>query len=604
LTTSSKKRLRLGLRGKLILAILVAGSIPIVIGLSAAYVRGNAELEEVIGGSFQALAEDSASKLDRELERLIAADRILARQAATDPVLRDGLLRSPSGRLDWPASREPDDERWIVRASWVTGAPAGSGAGAKVGIGGLRVGENQYLFGISTPILDARSRALLGWLRRDYDVKQLFDPLTYPIRFGDTGHVMLIDNLGAIVSCPLLATGSRITDADLLSRVAKEAAGWITAQNDGHGGRKFSIIGHAPLPGVNRLLEPGMSWHMFVWQDSGEIFAPARSLLAGVSLAGVLAIGLLGVLGYYASSRIVKPIRTLGQEAAHIASGDLNRTLDIRTRDEIEELADQFNNMRVQLRRLIGNLEGLVQERTRALQDAQVEKDQVVEQLIQSEKRAAIGTMASGIGHEINNPLYAILGMAEAVRDERDIAQCHEHARDIIRHSKEIAEIVKNLSGYVRPGTDGDLELVDVNEKLAEAVTMTRRSILSDHIEFWESLEPIPKILAKPEEIRQVFFNLIRNGVQAIEGKGVLEIRSRRDGGGVSVQIHDTGPGIPEARQGKIFDPFFTTKGPDEGEGLGLYIVQQIVKKYDGTIVLESQPGAGTVFTVRLPVGE
>ena len=81
--------------------------------------------------------------------------------------------------------------------------------------------------------------------------------LVYPIRFGATGHVMLIDNLGMIVSCPLLVTGSRIDDESLVRRVASDEAGWTTAESDGHGGQKFSIVGHAPLPGANRFLRPG-----------------------------------------------------------------------------------------------------------------------------------------------------------------------------------------------------------------------------------------------------------------------------------------------------------------------------------------------------------
>jgi signal transduction histidine kinase len=212
--------------------------------------------------------------------------------------------------------------------------------------------------------------------------------------------------------------------------------------------------------------------------------------------------------------------------------------------------------------------------------------------------------MASGIGHEINNPLYAILGMAEAIRDEKDISRCNEYGQDIIKHSKHIAEIVKNLSGYIRPASKHDLEQVDVNEMLSEAVSMAQRSLLSDRIEFKKNLAPILKVFAKPEEIQQAFFNVIRNGIQAMNGKGILEITSRYKDNQVAVRIRDTGVGIPPEHLGRVYDPFFTTKGPDQGEGLGLYIVQQIVKKYEGTIALESQTGTGTVVTIQLPSGD
>jgi len=224
--------------------------------------------------------------------------------------------------------------------------------------------------------------------------------------------------------------------------------------------------------------------------------------------------------------------------------------------------------------------------------------------LVQAEKVAAIGTMACGIGHEINNPLYAILTRAEAIRDGTETSQFRRHAQEIIKHSKHIAAIVKDLAGYIRPGADHELEVVDVNDQLREAVTMAGHSLLSDRIEIKKNLGPVAGTLAKPEEIRQVFFNVIRNGIQAIEGKGVVEIESWQKRGRISVQIRDTGSGIPKDHRGKVFDPFFTTKGPDQGQGLGLYIVKQIVEKYEGTISLESQEGVGTVCCLQLPVSE
>jgi signal transduction histidine kinase len=212
--------------------------------------------------------------------------------------------------------------------------------------------------------------------------------------------------------------------------------------------------------------------------------------------------------------------------------------------------------------------------------------------------------MASGIGHEINNPLYAILGRAEAICDEKDIAQCRRYGQEIIKQSKHIAAIVKDLAGYIRPGSQAALDVVDVNEELCEAVSMVDHSLLSDHIEVRKNLGSVGKILAKPEEIRQVFFNVIRNGIQAIDDKGVMEIDSSQEGGQISVRIRDTGSGIPQDEQGKVFDPFFTTKGPDQGQGLGLYIVKQIVEKYEGTIGLESQEGQGTLCHLRFPVAK
>jgi len=229
-------------------------------------------------------------------------------------------------------------------------------------------------------------------------------------------------------------------------------------------------------------------------------------------------------------------------------------------------------------------------------------KEQAEQALIQAEKMAALGTLASGIGHEINNPLYAVMGAAEAIRDGNDIDRGREHANDIIAYCKHISEIIKNLSSYSRPAEKHGLNPVDVNAAITEAVAMARLSFRSDVIEIDQQLGTVPAIAAKSEDIQQAFFNVIRNGLQAMSREGVLAITSMRDEDHVLVRISDTGTGIAPEDLAKIYDPFFTTKGPDEGEGIGLFVVRQIVNKYDGTIAFDSALGEGTVCTITYPV--
>jgi PAS domain S-box-containing protein len=250
------------------------------------------------------------------------------------------------------------------------------------------------------------------------------------------------------------------------------------------------------------------------------------------------------------------------------------------------------------------HLEELVAERTQELHQAQEEKERVMEQLIQADKMASIGTLVSGIGHEINNPLYVVLGMAEAIGKEEDISLRNEYSAQIIKHCKQIAETVKNLSSYAQPSSKHDLQLVDLNESIAAAVLVARRSLQTEDIEIRQNARVVPGILAKSEEIQQVLVNFIRNGIQASGKNGLIEIKSQQSGEWVVISIRDTGTGIPAGMEKKIFDPFFTTKGPDEGQGLGLYIVQQIVTKYGGTIYLDSKGGTGTTFTIKFPVAD
>ena len=119
--------------------------------------------------------------------------------------------------------------------------------------------------------------------------------------------------------------------------------------------------------------------------------------------------------------------------------------------------------------------------------------------------------------------------MAEAIRDETDLPRCREHARDIIKYCTRISDIVKDLSGYIRPAGGQDLEAVDVNRELGEAVAMARHALLADHVDFQQDLGPVSVVDAKHEELRQAFFNVIRNGIQAMNGRGTLAIRSRQE---------------------------------------------------------------------------
>ena len=268
--------------------------------------------------------------------------------------------------------------------------------------------------------------------------------------------------------------------------------------------------------------------------------------------------------------------------------------IDITSRKAIEERLYKHEE----------RLEEIVAERTRELHEAQQEKERVLDQLIQAEKMTAVGTLVSGIGHEINNPLYVLFAVAETLTDENSINQCHAYGHEILKQAKKISETVKNLSQYTQPGNRHDLQRVDITTSIADAVHLAQQTLRGPQIEFKITASPVPEILAKSEEIQQVLFNVLRNAIQAIDGNGQIKIDTVPEGGWVSVRIQDNGAGISIEHLKRIFDPFFTTKGPDEGEGLGLYIVRQIVTRYQGTIDVENAGDEGARFLIRFPVTE
>lgn len=225
------------------------------------------------------------------------------------------------------------------------------------------------------------------------------------------------------------------------------------------------------------------------------------------------------------------------------------------------------------------------------------------DQLIQTEKMATIGTLVAGISHEINNPLYIMLGFSEHLRDEPRQEVVREYVEAILNAGQRIATIVRDLNTFaqrVRPERLGD---VDINQTLDQAVGMARRSTVLDNVTIVTNYDALPSLRGKREEVLQVFLNLVTNAVQAMEGQGTLTVTTRSADGHILVTVKDTGPGIPDDDLPRVFDPFFTTKEPGKGPGLGLHIVREIVRGYGGKVNVESRLGDGAAFTVTFPSG-
>jgi len=221
--------------------------------------------------------------------------------------------------------------------------------------------------------------------------------------------------------------------------------------------------------------------------------------------------------------------------------------------------------------------------------------------LMQSEKLAGIGTLATGIAHEINNPLAGILGMAEAIREESDMTLIKSHTEDIIQYSENARRIVRELSDYSRAAQNTVESRVDLSKTIENSLKLARHSASFGAIEVDSALEGGSFVHGSQVELQQVFVNLIINAVHAMEGGGALTLRCWKEGPFVKAVVADSGHGIPEEKMNQIFDPFFTTKPVGAGTGLGLYVVYRIVTKYGGGIDVESAEGRGTAFTVKFP---
>jgi PAS domain S-box-containing protein len=239
-----------------------------------------------------------------------------------------------------------------------------------------------------------------------------------------------------------------------------------------------------------------------------------------------------------------------------------------------------------------------------SVRDVTTEK-KLEQQIIQSERLAAMGQMIGGFAHELNNPLTSILGMAELLQEGETTEASRKQISILHKEARRAAEIVQNLQYFARPPAPGRSQ-VNLNELVQRTVQMQAYPLRKSNVTVDFTPEPaIPAIVADPNQLMQVFLNLLLNAEQAIReirDKGTIRVRIGRDPDSVWIVFQDDGPGIAPENLPHIFDPFFTTKRPGRGTGLGLSICKTVLREHGGNIDVASAPGGGAVFTITLPV--
>jgi PAS domain S-box-containing protein len=230
------------------------------------------------------------------------------------------------------------------------------------------------------------------------------------------------------------------------------------------------------------------------------------------------------------------------------------------------------------------------------------DRKRLEDQLIQSEKMAAIGQLAAGIAHEIRNPLAIIMN---ALYDLAEIVDGNnQEVREDLRIAKEemdrVQTIINSLLEFSRDSR-AEIETVDVNDLLRKTLLLMNKHLQNSDVRVITDLAEIGPCTANQNALRQIFLNLITNAVQAMPHGGELRVSTARHDDRVRLEFSDTGIGIPAAQLNDIFNPFFTTKSPGQGTGLGLSVVHSLVRRYHGDIQVRSTPNVGTTFTIELP---
>jgi two-component system, NtrC family, sensor kinase len=490
-----------------------------------------------------------------------------------------------------------------------------------------------------------------GVTTAEVNLKFIWD-LINQMHIGRAGYAYVVDRRGRLIADPDLSLVLRDTDWSHRPEVAAALAsrdGGVpisTAQiARAHDGAKVLSV-FAPVPRLD--------WLVFVELPLGEALAPVYASLYRIAV--LLALGLLLAvgLGTVLARRMVVPIRRLQDGADRLGSGIRSEPIEIRTGDEIEILAERFNQMAAKVRESYETLEAKVAARTEALQASEqtarearfaaeralAELRRAQDRLVETQKLAALGQLTAGIAHEIKNPLNFVNNFAElsgelidelqgALNDggaalstdvrsdiEDLVSTLGENLTKIVEHGKRADSIVKNMLLHSRAGT-GDRRLCDLNGLVQEALNLAYHGARAEHPDFnvtlYREFDPrVGELELYAQELTRVLLNLFSNAFYAMRERQrgardpgyspTLSVATRVVDDAVEIRVRDNGPGISEEVRAKIFNPFFTTKPAGEGTGLGLSLSHDIiVKQHGGRLEVETEPGAFAEFIIALP---
>lgn len=290
---------------------------------------------------------------------------------------------------------------------------------------------------------------------------------------------------------------------------------------------------------------------------------------------------------------IAEPIKKLEEVTKKIAMGDFSETLDVKGKDdEIASLEMSFNKMETKLKQALGSLEDTIQQ----LQEKQ-------SQLVEADKLASIGILASGIAHEISNPLTSVLTFSNLMLEKTPEGHPNrERLRMMVKETGRARDIVRQLLSFAKDEAIKPMRM-NVNCPVTEICeSLVSQEAFTDIGLTLHLSDNLPEIYADPARIGQVVSNILLNAIHATTPPGNISVSTRVNGKFVEIIFSDTGHGIPAENLGKIFDPFFTTKEKEKGSGLGLAVSYGIIKKHGGDIDVSSEIGKGSTFTVRLPI--
>ena len=417
------------------------------------------------------------------------------------------------------------------------------------------------------------------------------------IKLGSSGRAYVVDSQGYAIAHPNRRLVSQMTDLSGLPQVRSALTGPSTTAR---ATTAHDLQGNAVLTAYHRIQPYG--WSIFVEQPTAEAFAPIYQSLFVTGLLLLVALIPALLLSVFFARRMVRPIQTLHAAAAQIGSGTWDRRIDIRTGDELEALAETFNQMAARLRDSYNSLEQQVAERTRELGDAITQ--------LESASRHKSDFLAN-MSHELRTPLNAIIGFSEVLVERMfgDInAKQTEYLQDILSSGRHLLSLINDILDISKVEA-GRMELqpapTDLRFVLQNSVSLVRERATRQGISMALDVgATVGTIEADERRVKQILFNLLSNALKFTPAGGRVTLTARGIGDAVHISVRDTGIGIRREDQDRIFEEF-QQAGPGktvEGTGLGLALAKRFVEMHGGRIWVDSDVGKGSSFTFTLPL--
>lgn len=481
-------------------------------------------------------------------------------------------------------------------------------------------GRGNYNLFFAVPIMEPEGKEPLGVLKVEFQVAKILAPLKN-FRYGKTGHLQILDSSG-LVFAEALGVENASFSKSIIKTIYQENTGW-TISTDEHGVK--SAIAFAPVKAKD--------WHIILTQEMAEIDAPLEALMWVSTGPWSLTVIILTLIGFNISRKmILTPISKLNETAHQIGHGYLDQRLDIKTGDELEGLAQEFNVMaeklsesQEKLKRWNEELREEVVRRTADLEEANEElKDSRVEL---NKKNTDLGSanlklremdrlkseFLANMSHELRTPLTAIIGFSELLVDgvmgdmNEEQTGC---AEDILTSGQHLLKLINDILDLSKIEA-GKMELNYETFDLEAIISFIRKTMApliekKKQILKIEVAEGIPDIYADPGKIKQLLLNLVGNAIKFTPEGGTITIGAEFKDSCFALSVTDTGIGIKLEDRERIFQEFqqgeASTSREYEGTGLGLTLTRKLTEMHGGILELESEVGKGSKFTAYIPL--